>query len=98
MFEGCLFRFAAAIRVCSSTIGVCQSANGRSKEQVRASKVKFTGVRIKFAGDSKNLLRAGNLPGIKSRNQTKARVCLSTVIDPVVGSLSIARSKRSVIG
>jgi len=63
-------------------------------------RVKFTGVRIEFAGDRKNLLRAENLPGIKTRNQTKARACLCTillllmivlagetvtVIDPVVG-------------
>jgi hypothetical protein len=63
-------------------------------------RVKFTGVRIKFARDSKNFMRAENFPGIKSRNQTKARACLSTilwllmivlagetatVIDPVIG-------------
>src|SRR6266850_2410117 len=43
-------------------------------------RVKSTGVRIKFAGHSKKLLRAGNLPGIKTRNQTKARACHSTIL------------------
>jgi hypothetical protein len=75
-------------------------------------RVKFTGVRVKFAGDSKNLLRAGSLSAIKSRNQTKARACLSTillllmivlagetttVIDSVVGPYPLQDQSRVLI-